>query len=198
MIVSHKPKMAFIKPNKIAGTSIVNILATSLEFDNSLRAVDKGDHQTFRQLEQVISIKEYYVFSFVRNPWDRLVSMFRYLKEIEVPKRKKENKPYDVTLETMHFKEYIKSSDVFKPRSFYDFFKNKNNKIDLNFIGKFENLDKDFEKVKKELNLNFKKIPHKNKSKHKHYTEYYNDETKQIVAKKYAKDIEHFGYEFGE
>ena len=81
--------------------------------------------------------------------------------------------------------EHIRSQHKFFPKN-------------IDFIGRFESVYSDFNFICEKLAISLK-LPHQNKTWNKsNYTEYYNDETRQIVAEKYAKDIEYFGYKFGE
>jgi len=146
------------------------------------------------------SWNEYFKFAIVRNPWDRLVSCWK--NKIEVP---------------IVYNYYYEALGVSHPKSlsFADFIRRLNAgalytdrhwtplhsliKLDsVDFIGRFENLQEDFDIVCDKIGISQQQLPHKNKTKHRHYTEYYDDETRQIVADKYAKDIEYFGYEFEE
>jgi hypothetical protein len=71
------------------------------------------------------------------------------------------------------------------------------NEIAVDYICKMENIESDIGMMCEGLGLKPPNFPHLNISDHRHYTEYYDDETQDIVAKRYAKDIEHFGYVFG-
>ena len=142
--------------------------------------------------------KEYrdscFVFSFVRNPYDRLVSAHKYLTG---GFGNEGDKKFGKTL-SLDFKYFVKNQlnnnlNWLQFRPIVNWLTD-----DIDFIGKTENYEHDFNIVCDEIGIPRQELPHKNKSNHKYYTEYYDDETRQIVAEKYAKDIEYFGYKFGE
>ena len=66
----------------------------------------------------------------------------------------------------------------------------------MDYIGKLETLSDDWKIISKRLSITAE-LPHKNRNSDKmHYSEYYNEKTKEIIRKKFTIDIEHFEYEF--
>ena len=142
--------------------------------------------------------RNHFQFAFVRNPWDRLVSCF-----LDKTKRtvgtKYQLRAYIKYIDS-NFTEFvhgIATDDVNNCDNHHRLQYNLINHDYVNFIGKFEQFQKDFDYICNKVGISDSKLPHRNKSKRTHYTEYYDDETREIVAEKYAKDIEYFGYEFG-
>ena len=160
------------------------------------------DHYT-----EIEKFSSYFKFTFVRNPWSRVVSCWTSKIEGGEEKKKMRGGPKinailrEANLLGCTFPEFVRylgeESNVFRdphwhPLSSYLPIQ------ELDFVGKIENLKEDLDTVCNKIGIPPQKLPHKNKTKHKHYSEYYNDETCEIIANKYAKDIEYFGYKFGE
>jgi hypothetical protein len=203
-MIDHKNKFIFVHIPKTGGTSIENSLRSPI---NGVSISAK--HWTLK--DYVLNntfCSDYFTFSFVRNPWDMTVSMYYYLWKSNgswPTVWRKKNQHFS----KLSFSEWLKDETFKTPvirstnvtarggqdGNLLDWVEHNHHKV--NFIGRFENLQDDFNIVCDKIGIPRQQLPHINKTKHKHYTEYYDKETKQIVAEKYAKDIEYFGYEFG-
>jgi hypothetical protein len=128
--------------------------------------------------------KSLFKFTFVRNPWDRLVSEYvwkyqhlnfdKYIYKVqEVVKNR-------ILLETnnIHFRPQVE-------------FINE----DIDYIGRFENFQNDVKKIIHQFKLEPNTfIPHEKKSHKTHYAKYFTEETSEIVKKIYSEDIDQFDY----
>ena len=59
-------------------------------------------------------------------------------------------------------------------------------------------MQEDFNTICDEIGIPQLELEHKNKTHHDYYVDYYDDETIDMVAKAYQRDIEYLGYKFGE
>jgi len=73
-----------------------------------------------------------------------------------------------------------------------------NNQIAVDFVGRYETLNKDFQYICKKLNIPFEgdlpKLRNQSRKVKKHYSEYYDDECKLIVEEHFSKEISYFNY----
>lgn len=190
-----KHKCIFIHIPKTAGISVSRAL------------FGKGiGHFTVRHfyLHDKNKFRNYYKFAFTRNPWDRIVSSFHFLKKGGVTKHDrawahKNLKDYDdfesfvLDLRSKKVAKRVLSWRHFKPQ--YEYLCIRGTKIAVNYVGSMENIDEDFKKVSNKIGVN-STLGHLNKSKHKSYKDYFNDRTRNIVAKLYKNDIDLFNYKF--
>ena len=191
-MISHKHKFLFIHIPRTGGSSIES------QF-NFKEAKEKNKHWTLSDWRKTLdreTFDDYFKFAFVRNPWDFMISKYKDVwftsKNPGGSIGEKAGKPLKYFLE--NYKTPVHETG----ETFHDYFDPEQ----MNFVGRFENRENDLQYISEKIGFTIdskihqRKIQMRNKNK-KHYTEYYDDETREIVAKKYARDIEYFGYKFG-
>tara|TARA_A200000159_G_C7326481_1_gene341214 strand:+ start:721 stop:1323 length:603 start_codon:yes stop_codon:yes gene_type:complete len=200
-MISHHRKFIFVHIPKCGGTSIESVFG-AWQNKHSQNYFHLGDNRQHFLLNEILDkypgCSNYFKFAFIRNPFARILSEYNYI----LSNCKK--------LKDLSFKEFILNLEYYFKNFAYeyhdvslcDYLVNKEGEIIVDFVGRLENFQDDFNKVCDNINMPNLTLPHamksSNSSNEKNYIKQYDDETRKIVAEKYAKDIEYFGYKFGE
>ena len=215
---SDKHKLMYYSVPKVACTTIKTFLAKSENIETKHLGVHHKNPQIKRLTmseSDVEQYKNYYRFSFVRNPWGRLFSCYKN-KIYDPPRFFSKSNPYHN--EKGEFKDFIRryGNLSFRHMQFEDFvdfvvaipdhlcdphFLPQHYFLEmdkLNFIGRFENFKADIHKVLRKISadLDVSDIlsDKKQSSSPGNYRDAYSDRMRDLVADRYAKDIELFNY----
>lgn len=201
-LISEERKFIFIHIGKTAGQSMVRGVF--------LKYIKDAVNSPY--LDYPISSNvwdDYFKFTFVRNPWDRMVSCYHLPVDISGrystgDQPSGHNLPKRLTPQAMSFEDFIskgawdENGDPYN-RHWLNCSKFIHNFDEswVDFVGKFETLEDDWKYIRKTIGIDYD-LPHMNKRRgsKKDYRSYYNDKTRSIVADKFKDDIDMFGYEF--
>lgn len=164
-----------------------------------------GSHRKIKHYKAKFAkttFRKFFKFTFVRNPWDRVVSTYFFLKEGGITEKdakwSEENLSRFENFEEF-VREWLNNENANSSLHFQEqhlFLSDEEGNFPLDFIGRFENLEEDFKKVCSRLGIE-RDLDNKNSSNRKRdYKSYYSAETRAIVAKVYEKDIQMFNYAF--
>lgn len=188
----NRHRCIFVHIPKTAGSSVVLSL-----FGEGSRHVPYHEYERANPRK----FRRYFKFAFVRNPWDRLVSSYFYLRnggsgghdQVWSGRCLAGYTDFGSFVRGWLTKESIWSWVHFKPQHY--FICDANLRVRMDFVARLETIDTDFRYICERLNI-AAELKQTNPSNHRHYSEYYTDELRERVAAVYADDIAIFGYEF--
>jgi hypothetical protein len=192
MIYSRRQRFVFIHIQRTGGTSLATLLKEGIRDARKLG----WEHNRATRAIEIIGSDEFfacYRFSFVRNPWDRMVSWFhRGKQEGRIIKRR-----FDIRRDTT-FEEFL--TETLHPRLYMqqlEYLSSLRGKLLVDNIFRFEDYLPGVRSLCQRFAIDPSRLPHETASRHEHYTTYYTDATRQLVAERFADDIARFGYTFG-
>jgi hypothetical protein len=133
--------------------------------------------------------KSYFSFCIARNPWDWQVSLYQYMLKNPCHHQHELAKKFD------GFEDYIDWRCTQEIRLQKDFIYSQNGELLVDFVGRFETLEKDFEAVCKYIDLPAR-LPKVNVSNTVPYQKFYTERTQDIVKVAFEPDIALFNYSF--
>jgi len=187
-MINHPYKCICVAQRKVASTSIARAFDVHWSIDNKEWHYANGGIQS---PEWHSRPKDFFTFSFVRNPWDRLVSGWLYCPQTK-------NVPLRDLLRHLPLLSSDPHGHAHITRLQRDTIVHQG-QIIVDFLGRFENLQTDFDHVcsaigKKPTVL---EVANKCPTRRKTYQEYFSAPTdRELFLRHFRPDVETFQYVF--
>ena len=179
----------FIHINKTGGTSVGRALGLPVK-----------QHLTARQVIDIVGESNWrraYRFSVVRNPWDKVVSHYKY--RVKTNQTGMADRPISfkdwvaATYGPEKRAPYYDNPIMFQPQ--VDWLQDAGGRIDLDLIGRFEDLHCAYRQVAAHVGARAE-LPHLNQTMREDYRQYYDVSTAEMVGAWFREDVATFGYQF--
>ena len=188
--------------------------------------ISRAEH--FRDVLGGVPYDKLWKVAIVRNPWDRYVSNWKWLtrKESLYPRKGWQARGWYGKDGLIKFEDFVKQTSIIYSEEFkrsnkgyqhdqwhimnqIEHIVDKGGNIIIDHVGRFENLQGEFDLMCEKSNLNLN-LPHINRVGHYsgeknehppvkiHYSHYYNQELIDTVALRCKADIEAFNYDYEE
>jgi len=188
-LILHDKKIIFVHIPKTGGGTIHKVFGQDF----------KGPENHYDGMTEVLC-KEYFMFTFVRNPFERFVSSYLYWKDSRKLLSGISFLDYAKDLESIFAERCIEEEVVHTwDMSYLNGHKDKWQYMD--FIGRFESFENDLRLVMHLAGYDYKgDIPKEHQGSFSRngypYQSYYCDESRYLVEKRFSKDLLQFMYKF--
>ncbi|MEM7020636.1 MAG: sulfotransferase family 2 domain-containing protein, partial [Pseudomonadota bacterium] len=152
-------------------------------------------HISYQQLSNHITnhtVHDYFKFAFVRNPYDRFVSVCSFLTRNEPIPPAQTNAFMKSALTRPRFRGRI----LVRPQA--EMLCDNAGSLAMNYIGQYEQLQTDFDQISQQTGMMGGSLTVTNVSKHDSYTAYYDQELLNMVNDFYLEDFEKLQYTMAE
>jgi len=198
MLISKDKQFVFFHIPKTAGGSITALL--SKYTDKQIDIKDKSKQgwmapyhvntkkQSFNSMHSFVdphynkhNCKDMFSFSFVRNPYTRIISLYKFLKRYK-------------HLTFLGFCQYLNVNKQVNVNQYK--YLTLQNEIPLDFVGRYENIKEDFNYVCEEIGIpeRYIDLGFEHKQDLINYKDYYCDESKKIIDEIFDMDFKTFNY----
>lgn len=207
MIISHQHRFVFAAVPKTGTHSIRQALREHMSADDieqvglfvnkrfpyeALAAIRHG-HLSLEQVRPYLGedlFAGYFKFAFVRNPFDRFISYCAFMTRergtfLQAPK---------TVMHHFLFVEPPEQHILFQPQ--HTVLADSTGSLLTDMVGRVEEMQASYDAICARIGIPSRALEQVNSSKRGDYRQYYDDESRDAVARRYARDLELFGYEF--